>query len=86
LSAGIGEDRWLELAGFLMLRGLASRRGRPLSPGELLAAICGPIFDPGAKIVDVCVRGQAPARFDSINTVWIRDISSPAERCPSLGR
>jgi DNA-binding response OmpR family regulator len=39
-----------------MLRGLASRQGRPLSPGELLAAICGLVFDPAAKIVDVCVR------------------------------
>jgi len=31
-------------------------RRRPLSLGELLAAICGLVFDPGAKIVDVCVR------------------------------
>jgi hypothetical protein len=44
------------------------------------------LFDPGAKIVDVCVRrGPAPARFDSINTVRIRDASSPAERRPSPG-
>jgi len=49
-----------------MLRGLASRQGRPLSPGELLAAICGLVFDPAAKIVDVCVRrsGASALRFD----------------------
>jgi len=54
---------WL---GFLLLKGPASRRGRPLSPGELLAAICGLVFDPGAKIVDVCVRrsGASALRFD----------------------
>jgi hypothetical protein len=44
---------WL---GFLLVKGLASRRGRPLGPGELRAASCGLVFDPGAKIVDVCVR------------------------------
>ena len=35
-----------------------------------------------------CLRppGPAPARFDSINAVRIRDTSSPAERRPSLGR
>jgi len=37
-------------------KGLASRRGRPLSLGELLTAICGLVFDLGAKIVDVYVR------------------------------
>jgi len=57
LSASIGEDRWLWTGwGSYCPKGLASRRGRPLSPGELLAAICGLVFDPGAKIVDVCVR------------------------------
>ena len=44
---------WL---GFLVFKGVPGRRGRPLGPGELLAAICGLVFDPGAKIVDVCVR------------------------------
>jgi len=33
---------WL---GFLLLKGAPSHRGRPLSPGELLAAICGLVFD-----------------------------------------
>jgi hypothetical protein len=44
---------WL---GFLLLKGARQPPGWPLSPGELLAAICGLVFDPEAKIVDVCVR------------------------------
>jgi len=44
---------WL---GFLLLKGARQPPGRPLSPVELLAAMCGLVFDPGAKIVDVCVR------------------------------
>ena len=44
---------WL---GFLLLKGLASRRGRPLSLGELLTASRGLVFALGAKIVDVYVR------------------------------
>jgi DNA-binding response OmpR family regulator len=44
---------WL---GFCGSKGLASRRGRPLNLGELLTAIWGLVFGPGAKIVDVCVR------------------------------
>jgi hypothetical protein len=44
---------WL---GFLRLKGARQPPGRPLNLGELLAAICGLAFGPGAKTVDVCVR------------------------------
>ncbi len=75
---------WL---GFLLFKGARQPPGRPLSPGDLLAAMCGLVFDPGAKIVDVCVRRvwrqRASIRFD---TVRIRDTSSPAERRRSLAR
>jgi DNA-binding response OmpR family regulator len=46
-------SNWL---GFLLVKGLASRPERPLGSGELRADSCGLVFDPGAKIVDVCVR------------------------------
>jgi len=57
LNASIGEDRWLWTGwGSCCRKGARQPPGRPLSPGELRAAICGLVFDPGAKIVDVCVR------------------------------
>jgi hypothetical protein len=34
---------WL---GFLLLKGARQPPGWPLSPGELLAAMCGLVFDP----------------------------------------
>lgn len=41
---------------FLLLRELMQHAGRPLSRGELLAAVWGDQADPDSNVVGVCVR------------------------------
>ena len=55
---------------FMLLRELATRAGRPVTKGELLATVWGCDFDPGSNRVDVCVRRlRSKLGFDLIETV-----------------
>jgi DNA-binding response OmpR family regulator len=55
---------------FMLLRELATRAGRPVTKGELLATVWGCDVDPGSNRVDVCVRRlRSKLGFDLIETV-----------------